>query len=467
MRIRLLVFVLLIAATGWAEDWSRFRGRNGNGVSNATGLPVEFGMKKNIDWRTEVPFGRSSPILTAKRLIVTGSEGQKLITVCLDRKTGRVAWKREILRDRTQKIFKGNDTATPTPASDGKNIFVFFPDFGLVSYALDGKERWQLKLGPFNSFYGVSASPIVHGNTLVQVCDQRSGSFIIALDKDTGRVRWRKERKEVKTEGYSTPLVWSPESGKAQVIVSGAYRIDAYAVDSGENVWWVGKQGTYPISTPVLANGVIFATSSGEDKPAYDPWDKFSGRLDKNKDGKISFEELRVDPMYGDHFGWADRNSDGFVTAVEWNEILRESVSDHGMAAIRAGGAGDQTEKHLLWRYKKEYSQIASPLVYQGVLYMIKDGGIVTSLNPATGEAFKTGRSKDAIEAYFASPVAADGKVYLASNDGKVSVLKADPQWEVLAVNDLGEECQATPAIGGRSIYIRTAKALYSFSEKH
>jgi outer membrane protein assembly factor BamB len=105
-------------------------------------------------------------------------------------------------------------------------------------------------------------------------------------------------------------------------------------------------------------------------------------------------------------------------------------------------------------------------LVYRDVLYTVKDGGIVTSLNPGTGEVYKTGRSKDAIAAYFSSPVAADGKVYLVSQDGKVSVLRADPQWEVLAVNDLGEECQATPAIGGGSIYIRTAKALYSFSEK-
>ena len=134
--------------------------------------------------------------------------------------------------------------------------------------------------------------------------------------------------------------------------------------------------------------------------------------------------------------------------------------------AVRAGGSGDQTDKHLVWRNKKEYSEVTSPLVYRDVLYLVKDGGIITSLNPATGEVFKTARSKDAIEAYFASPVAADGKVYLVSNDGKVSVLKAGSQWEVLAVNDLGEECQATPAIGGRSIFIRTAKALYSFSEK-
>jgi outer membrane protein assembly factor BamB len=467
MKMQLLVVVLMMTATGWAEEWGRFRGPNGSGISDATRLPVEFGTKKNIAWRREIPFGRSSPILTANRVVITGSEGQKLITVCLDRKTGQVMWRREIMRDRTQKIYKGNDTATPTPASDGKNFYVFFPDFGLVSYGPDGNERWQLKLGPFDSFYGVSASPIVYGSTLVQVCDQRSGSFLVAVDKDTGRLRWRKERKEVKTEGYSTPVVWTSENGKGQVVVSGTYRIDAYAIDSGENVWWLGKQGTYPIATPVIANGMIFLATSGSDKPAYDPWDKMLAKFDANKDGKISPEELRTDPMYADHFGWADRNGDGFVSVGEWDAILKESVSEHGLVAVRAGGMGDQTEKHLIWRYKKEYSNITSPLVYQGVLYTVKDGGIVTSLNPATGEVYKTGRSKDALEAYFASPVAADGKVYLVSNEGKVSVLKANAQWEVLAVNDLGEECQATPAIGDSSIYLRTAKALYCFSEKH
>jgi outer membrane protein assembly factor BamB len=470
MTVLLLLVALLTSATGWAEEWNRFRGPNGTAVSDTTGLPVEFGLTENMVWRTEVPFGRSSPILTADRVVVTGSEGQMLITVCLDRKTGKVIWQREVLRDRTQKIYKGNDSATPTPASDGENFYAFFPDFGLVSYGPDGKERWQLKLGPFNNFYGMSASPIVHGNTLVQVCDQKRGSFLVAVDKDTGHVRWRKERYEKRkdglTEGYSTPVIWTPEKGKPQIIVSGAYRIDAYAMDTGENIWWVGNQGTFAIATPALADGLVYAISQGSDKPPYDPWNKWSARLDVNKDGKISPEELLGDKTWANHFGDLDRNDDGFITVDEWEMLLRESVSEHGLVAVRAGGAGDQTKGHVIWRYKRNYSYVTQPLVYQDVVYMVKDGGIITSLNPETGEVFKTGRSKDAIEDYFSSPVAADGKIYLISSDGKVSVLKAGRQWEVLAVNDLGEECQATPAIGNGCIFVRTAKALYCFGLK-
>ncbi len=465
MTKRLFILFFIIAATCSAGEWDRFRGPNGSGVSDATGMPVEFSPTKNMDWRTEVPFGRSSPILVNDRVIVTGSEGQKLITTSVNRETGQVVWQREILRDRTQEIYKDNDTATPTPASDGVNVYVFFPDFGLVSYGPEGEERWRFKLGPFRNFYGISASPIVHGNTLVQVCDQMSGSFVVALDKDNGQVRWRKERTVAQTIAYSTPILWTPENGKAQVVVVGAYRIDGYALDSGENLWWVGGQGTSPISTPVLEKGIIFATSHGADKPEMDPWAKLS-QSDKDKDGKISAVEIRDNLMLGDHFGWVDRNRDGFLTQDEWEEILAESVSEHGLVAVRAGGSGDRTEENLLWRNKKDYSDLTSPLLYRDVLYMVKEGGIVISLDPETGETYKIGRSKKAIEPYYASPVAADGKIYLVGAGGKVSVLKAGPQWEVLAVNDLKEECQATPAIGKGSIYIRTFEALYSFSEQ-
>jgi outer membrane protein assembly factor BamB len=464
--VRILLVTLIFAATGSAQSWDRFRGPNGSGISETTALPMEFGKTKNLVWRWEIPFGRSSPILLKDGVIVTGSEGQRLITLCLNRATGQLIWRKEIIRDRIQKIYKGNDTATPTPATDGSNVYVFFQDFGLISYDMNGKERWRIKLGPFDSFYGVSSSPVVHGNTLVQVCDQNRGSFILAVDKDSGRVRWRTERKYATTEAYSTPIVWVPDKGKTQIIVSGTYRLDAYAMDTGENIWWVGQQGTYPIATPALENHIIYATFTGSDTPDYEPWKEMAERFDSDKDGKISPGELSADPIWGDHFGFVDQNKDNLITAEEYERILEQSVSEHGLVAVRAGGAGDRTKENLIWRYKKAYSDITSPLIYGGVLFTVKDGGIVTSLNPASGEVLKTGRVKEAIEAYYASPVAADGKVYLVSYDGKISVLKADAQWEVLAVNDLGEECQATPAIGDGKIYIRTAEALYCFGEK-
>jgi len=464
------LMMLAIAAGGdlrlaSAQDWPRFRGPNGTGVSETTGLPVEFGPDKNLAWRREIPFGRSSPIVTKDRIFLTAIDGDKLITLSLDRMTGRTIWHREITRGHAHKVFKGNDTATPTPATDGANVYVFFPDLGLVSYASDGNERWRTPLGPFESFYGVSASPIVHGDLLLLVCDQTKGSFFLAVDKDSGRIRWRKER-QVLFEAFSTPVVYSPNKGPAQLIVSGSDRIDGYSMDTGESLWWVGGHGRYPIATPAIADGIIYAPGGGSDQSPYPPFDELLQRLDKNHDGKISREEFAADPLYGDHFGWVDTNGDGYITADEWDYVLRSSVNEHGLIAVRAGGAGDQTEKHLLWRYKKTYSPLTSPLVYRGVLYQIKNGGILTSLNPENGEVWKVGRTKDAIDEYFASPVAADGKVFLLSHDGKMTVVNAGPQWEVLAVNDLKEDSQATPALAFGHIYARTSKAVYSFGSR-
>jgi len=454
---------LCVGALACAQDWPRFRGPNGAGVSDSTGLPTEFGPKKNLVWRAEVPMGRSSPIVVKNRIYLTGLEGDKLLTLALDRQTGRTIWRRDIIRDHTNKIFVGNDTATPTPASDGENIYTFFPDLGLISFDAAGEERWRIKLGPFDSFYGLSSSPVVQGNTVALVCDQRNGSFALAADKDSGRIRWRIERKLATTEGYSTPAMYTPDRGKPHLIVTGTYRVDGYDLETGDNLWWVGNQGSYLIGSPVLLGNLVIAVGTGSETPEYPSFDTLLQQLDTNKDGKLSREECSKDSMMRDHFGWVDIDNDGIITRAEWDQKLKESVAEHGVTGSTIGGAGDRTASNLVWRYKKSFSNVITPLVYRDVLYLVKSGGIITTLNPKTGDVYKTARTKDAIDPYFASPVAGDGKVFLLSLSGKMTVLKADPQWEVLAVNDLDEASQATPAIADGRIYIRTHKALYSF----
>src|SRR5437773_7156561 len=252
------LLVLCIATIVCAEDWTRFRGPNGSGTSDSTGLPTEFA-SKNLLWRVDLPLGRSSPIVVKDRIYVTALEADKLLTLALDRHTGRMIWRRDIIRDHTNKIFVGNDTATPTPASDGENIYTFFPDLGLISFDAAGEERWRIKLGPFDSFYGLSSSPVVQGNTVALVCDQRNGSFALAADKDSGRIRWRIERKLATTEGYSTPAMYTPDRGKPHLIVTGTYRVDGYDLETGDNLWWIGNQGIYPIGSPVLLGTLVIA----------------------------------------------------------------------------------------------------------------------------------------------------------------------------------------------------------------
>ena len=151
----LILFLLVAGLSAGTPQWSRFRGPNGSGVSDATGLPVEFGPDHNVAWSTPVPFGRSSPIVVGDRIYLTATEDGDLVTMALDRTTGAILWRRDVPRAREDEIFVSNDSATPTPASDGANVYVLFLELGLISYDAEGTERWRMELGPFDNFYGL------------------------------------------------------------------------------------------------------------------------------------------------------------------------------------------------------------------------------------------------------------------------------------------------------------------------
>jgi len=443
------------------NEWPQFRGPNGTGVAEGFALPAEFSSTKNLAWKTPVPFARSSPVVTADRIFLTASEGDKLITLALDRKTGKVLWRRDVVRARHMPVYKANDGASPSPVSDGKNVFVFFAELGLISYGPDGKERWRVPLGPFNSFYGMGGSPVLAGNTLVMVCDQRTDSFIIAVDARDGKELWKKSRANY--EAYSTPAIYKPKDGPAQVIVLGSQTVDSYSLDKGERLWWVSKIGSYPKGVPVLGTDIVYVIADGGDEPFLPPFDDTLKQYDSNKDQRVSREEMKSHAEAYDHFGWLDANNDGYVARDEYDFVRNSTTSGHGLTAVRLAGQGDLTSSNVVWRVKKAYPSIPAPLIYRGVMYLMKEGGIVSSLDPASGQVLKQGRTPEALEDYYASPVAADGKIFLVSASGKVTVLKADAQWEILAMNDLDEEVWATPAIAGGNLYIRTRNALYSF----
>ena len=442
------------------NEWLQFRGPNGSGVAEGFALPAEFSSTKNLVWKTPVPFARSSPIVAGDRVYLTASEGDKLITLALDRKTGKLLWQRDVARARQMTIYKANDSASPSPVSDGKNVFVFFAELGLISYGPDGKERWRLPLGPFNSFYGMAGSPVLAGNTLVMVCDQRTDSFILAVDARDGKMLWKKSRTNF--EAYSTPAIYRPKDGPAQVIVMGSPTVDAYSLDKGERLWWVSKIGAYPKGVAVLGSNMVYVIADGGEEPFLPAFEE-TLKADTNKDQKIQREEMKANPDAYEHFGWLDANNDGSIEREEYDFVRNSTVTGHGLTAVRLTGQGDITASNVVWSVKKSYPSIPSPLIYRGVMYMIKEGGILSSLDPATGQVLKQGRTPDALEEYYASPVAADGKIFLVSASGKVTVVKADGQWEIVATNSLDEEVWATPAIAGSNLYIRTRNALYSF----
>ena len=157
----LLALLGLATEISEAAEWSRFRGPNGSGVSDTVGLPVEFGPANNVVWKTPLPPGHSSPVLTEDRIFLTAFEGEVLLTICLDRRTGEILWRQVAPRGRAEKLDGRNTPASPTPVTDGENVYVFLADFGMLSYDSGGKERWRLPLGPFDNAYGMAASPII------------------------------------------------------------------------------------------------------------------------------------------------------------------------------------------------------------------------------------------------------------------------------------------------------------------
>lgn len=460
------VCAVLIAGAGRAHgQWGQFRGPNGSGIDPGGAYPATFSPSKNVVWKAAIPAGQSSPVVAGGHVYLTASEGDRLLTIGLDAATGRELWRREIRRPRAPKVYHANDPASPTPAADSDGVVAFFPDFGLAAYTPDGKDRWTLRLGPFTSFYGMAASPILAGDLVVMLCDQRSGSFIVAADRKTGSVRWRRDRPGA-PEGWATPMVFQPagSAAPAQLIVPGTTRLDAYLLDSGEPLWWMPLGSSGSMGTAVASGDRLFVSTTGSTEPSMPGFDSYLAKYDTDKDRRLSVQEFAADKEMAEHFGWADADTDNFITTAEWDIIRNLGIGEYGAIAVRPGDArGKLDAKAVLWRFKKNLPYIPAPLVYMDVVYLLKTGGIITSLDAATGRPLKEGRSPDALGEYYASPVAADNKVFLVSVDGRITVLKAGGKWEVLGVNEIGEPIHATPALSGGRIYVRTHGAVYCF----
>jgi hypothetical protein len=221
------------------------------------------------------------------------------------------------------------------------------------------------------------------------------------------------------------------------------------------------------MGTPVASGEMLFVATSGGSEPNLPAFETVLEKLDTDKNGALSHQEFQADKEMGDHFGWVDENADQVIDAREWEITRTMGMGESGAVALRAGLASGKVDPaSVLWRVKKNLPYIPAPLYYKDVLYLVKKGGIITTLDPATGRLLKEGRSTDAPGDYYASPVAADDKVFMASVEGKVSVLKAGAEWQVLGVNDIGEPIHATPALAGGRIFVRTRGAMYCFGMK-
>ena len=466
MRIGLMISVLFSgAALLTASDWPRFRGPNGSGVAEGEALPSTLSPDEGVLWKTSLPTGKSSPALTEDRIYLTGHEDETLYTLALDSSTGRVLWRREAPSRRLEKMHRLNDEASASPVTDGQNVYVFFGGYGLLSYGPDGAERWRRPLGPFSNFHGMGASPVLVDDKLIMICDQDQDAYIVAVNKDSGETVWRSERPDM-VHSFSTPTIYRPAEGPVEVIIAGSYQLVSYDAESGDELWrWRGL--TYQVkSSPALGDGRIFLNTwavGGEPgvRLVLPSFDEALAKLDKDSDGYIDRLEVPQEWQPGS-WNMQDLDKDGRFDARDWQYYTQRRTSTNSTVSIRLGGRGDITSTHLEWQTQKNTPEVPSILLYQGKLILIKNGGILTTIDPGTGEILTQGRVRYAMDNYYASPVAGDGKVYLASEKGYVTVLDA-ASLKPHSTADFEEPIYATPAIHEGRIYLRTESALYAF----
>lgn len=465
-----ILSAFVVVAVLSAEDWPQLRGPSGSGLCDSCEPPpLEIGPDSNVLWSTPLPPGKSSPVVTGDRLYLTAAEGDDLITLALDRNTGEIEWRRSVPPARQEARHDLNHRAAPTAVTDGSRVFVFFADLGLIAYDYDGAELWRVPLGPFNSQHGLVASPVYADGKVVLVCDQDTDAFIIAVDADNGEIAWRKPRHVI--NGYSTPIVHRPAEGPAQIIAPGSYRLTAYSVDDGAEAWFVRGLTCQPKSAPVISgdtlyfNGWTSGNDAGQqvDLPGFE---EVSAAADANRDRKLAQDELPQPWQPTGSWRAVDLDRDGFLNEREWTFFRTRRAARNGLLAIRLGGHGDVTDTHVLWRYEKSLPDVPTPLVYQDTVFLFKNGGITTTLDAKTGEPVKRARLTGALDNYYASPIGVDGKVVVATEQGKVVVLTAEGDWRILAIHDFESEIYATPALADGTLYLRTADTLYAFGAK-
>jgi outer membrane protein assembly factor BamB len=252
------------------------------------------------------------------------------------------------------------------------------------------------------------------------------------------------------------------------LIVPGSFQVTSYFAATGEKAWWARGLSWQPKTVPVIDGDMIYTLAAdvggdSEGQRKVPTYDELLALYDSDHDGKLSVDELRADPKHKGNADQLDLDNNGFIDERDWRFFRQRMDARNTLLAVRYGGRGDVTESNVVWSMKKFLPNCTSPLLYQGVLYVVKEGGILTAVNPKTGEILKQGRLTGALDLYYASPVGAAGKVFLISHQGKATVLKAGADWEILAVNDLEEDVVATPAIVDDKLYIRTRGKLYCF----
>lgn len=465
-----IAFALLwMAAQADGQEVSYFRHDHGVAKGNEA-LPSDFSKDAKQLWRTPLPPGHSTPCVCGDSIFLTTFQAadKELATVALDRATGAIRWKQVVPTQSFEATHAMGSPATSTPACNGQQVFAFFGSYGLLCYDLDGKLLWERKLGPFQDEFGAASSPVLVDDKVILNEDHDIDSFLIAIDQSTGETAWKVPRADA-TRSYSTPFILERD-GTRQVLVAGALQLTAYDAKNGEKLWWFNGLSRIVDSTPVIHKGLIYVATW---TPGGDPGERISmerfsealSKYDKDQNGMIGKDELPKDSPVMERFFRIDLNQNQNLEELEWNRHALVFEKAQNLAvALEPGTRGSLAPQYVRWTYTRGLPTVPSSVVYDGVLTMVKDSGIVTILDIDTGEMVYQGRAQGRGN-YYASLVAGDGKVYLTSESGVITVMKSGREGKTLSSHDFGERIMATPVISRGVIYIRTAEALYAFAK--
>lgn len=421
--------------------WPSFRGPSASGVADGQHPPTAWDPEtgRNVSWSTPIPgLGHSSPIVWGDRIFLTtavsadpdpvfryGTDGRQdrrsdrsrntWYLYAIDRRDGEVVWVREATSaSPSVQRHPKNSYASATPATDGRHVVALMATGGLFCYDFDGELLWRVDLGPLDAGasydtayqWGAASSPIIWQNLAIVQADQQEGSFIAAFDLGTGKEVWRTPRDLISS--FSTPTIHvGPE--RTELVTNGAGTMHGYDPASGKELWRMSGSSLNTTPTPVSDRGLVYVTSGYRTRPIF--------------------------------------------------AIRSGATGDISLAA------GERSNAHVAWSSPRDGPYIATPLAYRGHLYVVSANGVLTVFDAVTGERAYQRRIGDAGGAYSASPVAADGRIYLTSEDGDIFVVRAGPEYELLASNRMGEVCLATPAISEGQLFIRTTGHLVAVTD--
>ena len=477
------------------DHWPQFLGPGGTGVGDDhASLPSEFGLSKALLWKTDIPGGVGSPCVWGDRVFVTAFDKatDTLEVIAVDRTDGRIAWRRTVAAEGLEEVHAVSSPATSTPATDGTRVYVYFGSYGLLAYNWDGTLAWQHPMGVSKSPFGSGTSPVLFGDLVLITRDYPPEPYMLAVSRTDGRLAWKTELVKRERGGpnasHATPAIWGD-----QIVLHRPGEVSAYSPEDGRRLWWV-ETASGGTSTPSPGEEALYVTAFAMlADPAgaveIQSYSALIAEYDGNKDGKLSKDELPDKGLYlrrragmpdsvpGAHFtmkqvfGFVDTEKDGFVDEADYDRLIATlqemsaPASSMGLLAIRPGAEGDPSGATVKWTYERNVPEVPAPLSHRGRVYMIISGGIVSCVDAESGEAVYRGRV-GARGAYYASPVAAGGKIFVASAEGVVTVLGSGDTLEVLANNDLGDPIYGTPAPVGSVLYVRSAGHLWAFGAR-